>query len=200
MMNMAKKRLRSRNKKGQFAKGVSILITKELKAAADACDIRVKAVVKDALEQKYKDNVLASYAPTSDKGKEIAEYNKTHKKRQLAAHYHHTGTFLRSIYAAIDGNTVVIKQRPLKYDDGTPVETVREWLTKGTTKTPKHDQYYFKKDGETILADYHPTPIHPFELNTLIDMTGFMDSLAANIKQNGNKYYKRYLKKNARKR
>lgn len=197
---MARKRLRSQNKKGQFTKGVSILITKELKAAADACDIRVKAVVKDALEQKYKDNVLASYAPTSDKGKEIAEYNKTHKKRQLVSHYHHTGTFLRSIYAAIDGNTVVIKQRPLKYDDGTSVETVHEWLTKGTTKTPKHDQYYFKKDGKTILVDYHPTPIHPFELNTLIDMTGFMDSLAADIKQNGNKYYKRYLKKNARKR
>ena len=180
--DMAKNvRLYSRNAKGQFAKGVSVLITKELKAAADDCDIRVKTLVRDTLEDKYKTNLLASYAPNSDRGKEIAEYNKTHKKRQLAAHYHHTGTFYRSIYATIEGNVVLIKQRPLKYDDGTPVEKVHEWLTKGTTKKPKHDHYYFNKDGKTLLAEYHSTPKHPFELHTLEDMKGFMDILEADL-------------------
>lgn len=183
------------NNRGQITNEFSILVTKKLQKFAENVDLNVKAVVRDELERKYKDNVLASYTPVSDRGKEIAKYNQTHKKRQLAAHYHHTGTFLRSIYATVEGNTVVIRQKPLKYDDGTPVENVHEWLTKGTTKKPKYDKYYFKKDGRTMLGEYHPTPKHPFEIHTLEQMKGFLDDLASDIDRTGGKHYIRYKRK-----
>lgn len=59
------RRLKSQNSLGQYTKGVSVLITKHMRDLADNVDIRVKTLVRDKLEETYRDNVRATYAPVS---------------------------------------------------------------------------------------------------------------------------------------
>lgn len=194
-----RKSYRSRNNLGQFTKGVSLLVTKELQELADISEIRVKALIRDELDLKLKANIRDSYAPTSPEGQRIKAHNENpNRKRKLAAHYHHTGTLIKSINTVIEGNTVVVKQKPLMYDNGTSAEQVYNWLTKGTPKTPKHDYYYFTNTkGERKLAKYYPTPKHLFEQHTIAQMDGFMTDLAGDLANNLNvkKKYKRYVRK-----
>ena len=63
--------LKSRNNKGQLTKGVSILITEQLRAIAKDQENKVKKVVREELENTYKDEVFKSYAPVSKTGREI---------------------------------------------------------------------------------------------------------------------------------
>lgn len=194
-----KKSYRSRNELGQFTKGVSLLVTKELRELADISEIRAKALIRDELDLKLKANIRDSYAPNSPEGQRIKAYNENpNHKRKLAAHYHHTGTLIESINTVIDGNTVMVKQKPLTYDNGASAEQVYDWLVKGTTKTPKHDHYFFtNKKGERKLAKYYPTPKHLFEQHTLAQIDGFMEGLATDLANDlqVRKKYKRYIRK-----
>lgn len=183
--------LRSRNSKGQLTKGVSILITEQLRAIAKDQENKVKKVVREELENTYKDEVFKSYVSVSKTGREIKNYNDTHK-RQKKQTYRHTGLFINSIKAKIDGHTVKIVIEDNAYDDGASTTQVYEWLTKGTTETPAKENYpYIKKQGDdysTGWAKYNPTPKHHFERLTMARMEGFLDSVAEDVK-NG-KYLK----------
>ena len=191
--------LRRQNAKGQFTKEMSILITKKLQAIADDAEVRVKAIVRDKLEEEYKYQLRATYAPISKTGKAVAEYNDehTHKKPQS---YHHTGLLADSVKALIDGPTVKVEIEDRMYDDGASTTQVYEWLKHGTTKTPANDSYpYVKKQGDnysTGWASYNPTPKHPFEQHTLNAMEGFLDNLMVELADENlqAKYYKKYLK------
>ena len=196
---MAKKpTLLRQNIKGQITKDFSILVTKKLQAVADEVNIRVKPLIRDELEYKYKTNVVATYAPISKTGIAVKEYNETHK-HQKSASYHHTGTFLENIKAIIDGNTVKVIIKEDTYDDGATTTQVYEWLRYGTTTNPVNDSYpYVKKQGgnySTGWATYNPTPKHPFEEMTLEQMKGFLDTLAGEFKNKTvRKEYMKYAK------
>lgn len=143
--------LKRQNKKGQFTGDFSILITKKLQKIADEVDVNVKSTIRKKLEQTYRDNVYASYSPISNTGKAIQEYNDTHKHKKPQS-YHHTGIFANSVKAVIDENVVKIVIEDNTYDDGASTTQVYEWLTKGTTKNPKHDSYpYIKKQRRRIF-------------------------------------------------
>lgn len=197
---MARK-LRSQNAKGQFTKGVSILISKKLQAELDAvaeeCVVRIKPIIRDELERTYKDEVHASYRPATKTGKDVQKYNETHK-HQKAAPYHHTGHFLESINAVIEGSVVKIKLKEIAYDDDTTTLDVYDYLSKGTTKRPKHDKYYIKGSDGIGLADYISTPKHQFDAHTLNHMKGFLDSLASDIRNHPKNYIKYTDKRKAK--
>ena len=196
---MAKKpTLLRQNNKGQITKDFSILVTKKLQTVAEEVNIRIKPLIRDELQYKYKTNVLATYAPTSETGQAVKDYNKAHK-HQKSASYHHTGKFLDSIHAVIDENTVKIIIEENIYDDGATTLQVYEWLRYGTTKNPKSDRYpYIKKQGgnySTGWASYNPTPKHPFEEMTLEQMKGFLDTLTGEFKNKTvKKEYMKYVK------
>lgn len=186
------------NAKGQFVKGVSILITKELQKIADDVAVRVKPIVRDELEKTYRLNVYETYAPISNSGKAVKEHNDSHTHKQSQP-YHHTGIFVNSTKAVIDGSVVKMVIEDHMYPDGASTTQVYEWLTKGTTKTPVNDSYpYIKKSGgeySTGWATYNPTPEHKFEQKTLAEMEIFLDNLIIDIKNNPTKYHGKYKNK-----
>lgn len=200
---MAKPRVRDNF--GKFQKYATVNITKQLQSIADEHEVIISKIVKDKLLKTYKENVLASYSPRSEKGIEVQEYNEYQKKREEKEHrrfhkkkltYRHTGTFLRAIKAIKKGKTVkIVIDGAATYEDGTPVTKVYEYLTKGTSGG--EETYAYKtKNGITGGRNY-PTPEHNFEEWTQVQMLGFLNSLEADIK-NGKYYTKRYLKKGVR--
>lgn len=178
--------LKSRNNLGQWEKGASILITKKLRAIAEDKEKKVKEVVREKLKYTYIKNVYESYSPMSVHGKEVQEYNATHKhqKRQT---YHHTGLLLESIDAVIDKNVIKIVIKPGMYDNGTTTKQVHDWLAEGTTTHPKKDSYPYAdirgSKSTTGWASYNPTPKHLFKEHTLIQMEGFLESLMNDLKK-----------------
>lgn len=194
---MAKKLLRQNNL-GQITNEFSILVTKELQKIADDAELKIKPIIRDELERVYKDNVRNSYTPISKTGIAVEEYNKTHK-HQKPKSYHHTGTFADSVKSVIDGSTVKIIIEDKLYEDGVSTTQVHEWLTKGTTDTPRKKSYpYVKKQGDSYSAEwasYNPTPKHYFEEHTLEQMKGFLNDLSVNMDKYINLYKGRYSKK-----
>lgn len=163
-------------------------ITKQLQKDAKEVDMKVKPMLRDKLEELYIKNVYASYAPISEHGKTVKaenEYAKKVKGHMQASPYHHTGTFVSSIHGVIEDDVVKIKIEDKLYDDGTSTLQVYEWLTKGTTKTPKKNSYpYVKKQGDkysassysTGWAKYNPTPKHKFEEITLEEFRAYINN------------------------
>ena len=184
--------LRKQDTLGKFTKDFSILITKQLQELAELEELRVKAIIRDKLEGTYKYQVRESYTPATINGQKIQEYNANHKHKKKLT-YHHTGIFANSVKAVIDKNTVKVVIKDASYPDGATTAEVYEWLTKGTTKNPKKGSYPYLQ-GQNFSM-YHSQSIHPFEAHTLNIMEGFLNSLATDIDQNGDKHYKRYKRK-----
>ena len=92
--------------------------------------------------------------------------------------YHHTGVLEDAISTRIENKSryeskVVVVIKPNPYPDGrTNAAQVYEWLRHGT-KGGK-DYVFENKDGERPTATNYPTPIHPFEEHTIIQMRGFL--------------------------
>ena len=165
-------------------KGIAVKIDKALLDLGQELQIRVKTAVRDELERTYKDNIRHTYTPTGERGRTIAEYNKTHKNRQKAANYHHTGTLLRSMHGKIDGNTVKVTIDPdARYEDGTTAYQVYKWLSQGTRKKPRYPYYPVEgpNASDTPWAKYEPTPIHPFNQLTISDMDNYLERLTEQL-------------------
>lgn len=175
------KKPKLRNNVGQFQKYATIVITKELEQVAEETEVNVRLVVADKLKETYKQNLIASYGPRSEEGRYIVE---THKRKTST--YTHEHKLEEAINTIIDGKTVkVVIDESKTYDDGTPVTQVYEWLTRGTNP-PKNSWYRHDLDSNegtwTFYRNY-PTPAHLFEEHTNVQMQGFVDSLANEIKQ-----------------
>ena len=56
--------LLSQNSKGQISKQLSILISKEMKKAAQDCEQKVKIEIRDELDKQHKADIYNSYTPT----------------------------------------------------------------------------------------------------------------------------------------
>lgn len=208
---------RLRSNTGKFIKQATIEITKQLQNVAEKERRNVSKIVAEKLEQTYKENVLASYTPRTTRGQEIKIYNesaakaeeeynkgKQEKKRfkRKKQTYHHTGIFLDSIYTKIDGSKIKVMVRNQTYPDGASTIDVYKWLTKGTKGSDKPYPYIKTKGGDkTDPKNYkqgwswnYPTPKHEFEKHTMLQMIGFMSTLASDIenrKYKSRKYYKK---------
>lgn len=174
----------SQNSQGRVSKQLSILITKKLQTIAKDCEQKVKIVIRDELENQHKHDIYSSYAPIQQSGIATAEYNEKHK-HQKTKPYHHSGTLIKSIHGVIDGNTVKIEQDDLKYEDGTSVKDVYEWLDKGTKKSKKYEYYILGGyRSHTPSVKYVPQPRHGFKKATLDYMDGFIkNTLIPDIKK-----------------
>lgn len=207
---MAKPTLR--DNVGRFQKTATIYITKQLEQIANDLERDATQIIEDKLLETYKTNVLASYSPRSETGRETQEYNKSKKSREAKEGYRrrlhrkkltykHTNIFINSIYTEVDNKTVKIKIRDEKYPDGASTTQVYEWLTKGTMGSEK-SYPYIKTTGNntgdpnnysTGWAPNYPTPAHLFEEHTKIQMQGFLENFKGNIKNDYNS--KRYRRK-----
>jgi hypothetical protein len=188
------------NKINQLNKKMSIRVTKKLEEEinniAEGCEYRVKAIVRDELEEEYRTQVYASYSPVTDTGKAIQKHNERNKHQKKLS-YHHTGIFASSVKALIDKHTVKIVIEDKQYPDGATTEEVYEWLTKGTAKEPTNGDSYSYKNGAE-WSRYHSLPRHPFEYRTRVRMKVFLDGLASDISNNP-KYYAKYKRKSREK-
>lgn len=183
---------RLRNNIGQFQKYATVRITKKLGAVAEETERDVTKIVKEKLLETYKTNVLLSYGPRSQAGREVKEYNedpyRAHRKKLT---YRHTHTFEDSINVVVDDKTVKIVIEDAMYPDGASTEEVYKWLTEGTVGGGTY-KFYTKKGAK--WAYNYPTPAHLFEEFTKIQMKGFLDSLENDIRK-GNYSRKKYTKK-----
>ena len=170
---------------GKFTKEMSILITKELRTIADDVAIRVKPIVRDELERTHRANIYDSYIPAVD------------------GSYHHTGTLASSIKGLIDGNAVkaVVEDREFPNDVRSPNAAtstleVYEILKNGSTSNPKADAYPYRDgSGEIKWSMYIQQKPHNFEQRTLEDMEVFLDQLTRDLKNNPEKYSRKYKNK-----
>ena len=184
----------ARNKLGQITgtKPVEITLKKSLLAIAKDEGIRVKAMVRDELEKELAFDVYASYRPATEKGKEVQEYNKTHK-HQKPHLYHHTGKLARNIYTIIDGDNVKAMVRDEKYDNGVSTTEVYDYLKFGTPDIPQNDTYDYANGSK--FSKYIPQAPHNFEARTRKYMNQYLDTIAKDIEQNGIKHVNpKYLK------
>lgn len=190
----------ARNRIGQYTGegNLELKISKKLQAVADEVAIRVRPLVRDELERTHIFNVYDSYRPATQKGRAIEEYNKTHK-HQKPRLYHHTGNtgessnLASSIYAVIDGDTVIAKVRDKSYPDGTSTTKVYDILKYGTPKTSKKKGFYYNNHSE--FSTYISQPPHNFEARTREDMKIFLNDLAKDLKNHPEKYIDKYLNK-----
>ena len=185
---------------GQFQKYATVHLTKRLKEIAQATEVNVSKIVADKLEKTYKDNVLLSYGPRSQAGREVMAYNKKRKslededresgiksprrgrKKQT---YKHSGTFLDSIRVEIEDKVVKVKISDDKpYDDGKFPSDIYVYLTEGTRGGGFYS-YHDKRDKEGSIswAYNYPTPAHLFEEHTKVQMKSFLDTLEPAIKR-----------------
>ena len=164
---------------GRYQKYLTLNITKRLEAIAEETSTDVSKRIAEELEECYKANVKASYAPRSvGAALDIAENSESEP-------YTHTDQFEKSIHAVIEKdkgigrNRVRIEIDELKYPDGrkTTVD-VHEYLTEGTKGGGKRGGYYTFYNGKNHLAAYnYPTPKHDFEEHTMLQMLGFLETL-----------------------
>ena len=185
----------ARNKLGQITrtKPIEIAIKKSLLAIARQEGVRVKALVRDELEDQLRLNVYTSYEPATKIGIETKKYNETHK-HQKSHPYHHTGLLASSIYTVIDGDTIKAMVKNNQYPNGTSTTKLYDYLKFGTTDTPKKSVYGY--DNGKKFARYVAQRPHNFEARTKIYMNHFLDKLAANIEENGSaKINSKYLRK-----
>ena len=184
---MAKPKLR--NNAGQFQKYATVYITKQLEDMAKELEVNITKVVEEKLLETYKNNVLLSYSPRSQKGREVKEYNedpyRAHRKKLT---YHHTGTFINSIDTEVDNKLVKVIIRDNQYENGKSTTEIYKYLTEGTVGG---GTYPYRDGGETKWAYNYPTPAHLFEEHTKLQMKGFLDNL--NLKEYSNQ--RRYKKK-----
>ena len=164
----------SLDKKGQFSKQLSILLTKKMKEEAGNISRGAKAALRKELEEQHIHDIYATYAPIQTSGKEVAKYNSTHKYQKKQP-YHHSGLLLRSIHGVVDGDVVKIVIDDNHYEDGTSVKDVYEYLDKGTNSSSKYDKYILGgKKSHTAYVDYVPTPKHGFKRMTLDYMENYI--------------------------
>ena len=184
----------AKNRSGQFVStdNLELKISKKLQAIADEVAIRVRPIVRDELERTHIFNVYASYQPSTEKGKSIQDYNDTHK-HQKSRLYHHTGTLASSIYAVIDGDTVIAKVRDKQYPDGTSTTKVYDILKYGTPKTSNKKGFYYNNHDE--FSTYISQPPHNFEARTREDMKIFLKDLARDLRNHPEKYSDKYRNK-----
>lgn len=176
--------LYSINKKGQFEKQLTILITKEMKEVAGEISRGAKIALRNELEEQHKHDVYSTYAPIQQSGKDTAKYNDEHK-HQKKQPYHHSGLLIRSIHGVIDGDEVKIELDDAKYEDGTSVRDVYEYLDKGT-KGSEHDMYILGgKKSHTPYVGYVRTPPHRFKRMTLDHMENYIHNTLIPDIQNG---------------
>lgn len=189
---------RLRDNVGRFQKYATVHITKELKDIADEYKVNITTVVRDKLEETYKANVLASYAPRSMAGGEVASYNKRKKAEEKEAEeehkvktrlrrkkltYRHTGTFLDSIDVVVEGDDVKVIIRDKKYPNEKSTVDVYDYLTKGTEGDGESTgDYTYEVKGETEWAYNYPTPAHLFEEHTKVQMKVFLDNIRNELK------------------
>lgn len=185
----------ARNKLGQFTSinHITQAINKRLQAIATDEQIKIKALVRDELEQTLRSEIYASRTPATEKGLEVKEYNETHK-HQKSRPYHHTGKLESSIYAIIDGDTVKAMVQDKQYDNGRSTTEVYDYLKFGTTDTPKNDVYDYANGNQ--FSKYISQEPHNFEARTREHMEIFLRDLETDIEQNGTKHINpKYLKK-----
>lgn len=201
----------------RWQKQATVLITKQLEQIAEEVEKDATKIIEDKLLETYKENVLASYSPRSEAGREVQAYNESRKqleqedkklgiksrrgRKKLT--YRHTNIFINSIYTEVKNKMVMIKIRDEQYPDGASTTQVYEWLTKGTKGSDK-SYPYIKVTGKdatdpnnysTGWARNYPTPRHLFEEHTREQMKGFLENFQGNIK---NDYNKRKYKKKRR--
>lgn len=185
----------AKNKFKQFTstKPIEVAISKRLMAIANDEGIKLKAMVRDELEDTLRHEVYASYRPATKKGQETQEYNETHK-HQKTRPYHHTGLLARSIYAITNDIGAEAMVRDEEYDNGSSTTEVYDYLKFGTTDNPKNDTYDYA--GGTKFSKYIPQDPHNFEARTRQHMNVFLDNLGHEIESNGiNKINPKYFKK-----
>lgn len=184
----------ARNKRGQFTSSHMnvVKISKALQEIADDAAIRVRPIVRDELENTLIHEVYASRTPATEQGKNVQEYNETHK-HQKKKPYHHTGLLENSIYCTIDGDIVKANVRDQKYDNGASTTEVYDYLKFGTTDNPKNDTYDYANG--TKFSKYISQEPHNFEARTKEYMDIFLDTLAADIKNHPEKYSEKYRKR-----
>lgn len=174
--------LYSINKKGQFEKQLTILLTKKMKEEVDKISYGAKVALRNELEEQHKHDVYSTYTTIQESGKAVAKYNAEHK-HQKKQPYHHSGLLIRSIHGVIDGDEVKIDIDDNKYDDGTSVKDVYEYLAHGTG-SGKYGQYILGGyKSHTPFVPYVRTPKHDFKRMTLDYMDGYIkNTLIPDIK------------------
>lgn len=184
----------ARNKRGQFtSKNMNVVkISKALQEIADDAAIRVRPIVRDELENTLRHEIYASRTPATESGKQVREYNETHK-HQKKRPYHHTGLLESSVYGTIDGDVVKANIRDQKYDNGASTTEVYDYLKFGTTDTPENDTYDYANG--TKFSKYISQEPHNFEARTKEYMQIFLDRLAADIKNHPEHYLDKYKKR-----
>jgi hypothetical protein len=195
---MAKPRMRMINS-SRFQKQATVLITKAIRDAASDTSVNVRKVVRDALEEKYRANLIASYGPRTKRGANAAEHYKIKKST-----YTNTHTLEAASHAIIEEPYVkiVIDDSITYEDDNREVNAwqVYEWLTKGTN--PDKNSMYVAINKRTQKEELYrnvPTPKHPIEELTTVDMRGFLLSLKSDIANGKYTKYKYTGKKTPRK-
>ena len=185
----------AKNKFKQFTstRPIKSALSKRLMAIANDEGIKLKAMVRDELEDTLRHEVYASYRPATKQGQETQDYNETHK-HQKTRPYHHTGLLARSIYAITNDVGAEAMVRDEEYDNGSSTTEVYDYLKFGTTNNPKTDTYDYA--GGTKFSKYIPQDPHNFEARTRQHMDVFLDNLDREIESNGiNKINPKYLKK-----
>ena len=174
--------LYSINKKGQFEKQLTILLTKKMKEEVDKISYGAKIALRNELEEQHKHDVYSTYAPIQESGKATAKYNAEHK-HQKKQPYHHSGLLIRSIHGVIDEDEVRIELDDATYEDGTSVRDVYEYLSHGTG-SGKYNQYILGGyKSHTPFVPYTHTPKHDFKRMTLDYMEGYIkNTLIPDIK------------------
>lgn len=176
--------MHSLNKKGQFSKQLSILLTKKLKEEAEKISYRAKVALRNELEEQHIHDIYSTYTPIQASGKSVADYNAKHK-HQKKQPYHHSGLLLRSVHGVIDGDIIKIDIDDNHYEDGTSVRDVYEYLDKGT-KNSEYDKYILGgKKSHTAYVDYVPTPKHGFKKMTLDHMENYIHNTLIPDIENG---------------
>lgn len=146
-------------------------ITKQIQKIAEDVQNDIEKVVADKLLETYKTNVALSYSPKRNVSGES----------ETANPYRHTGTFLDSIKVRVDRENatsiiaIEIEDKPYAQLIPKTTEQVYTFLTEGTVG----GGYYPYLDGQSKLqwSYNHPMPAHLFELHTVTQMEGFLDSL-----------------------
>lgn len=163
-------------------------VTKVLQKDVDALNIDLMRIVDNKLYRTYKDNLIASYDPRSDIGKEIKAYNEdefTEHRKKVS--YRHTGILARSVDTKIEGNTtrIIIKDDEV-YENGKKPSEIIEILKNGSNGGGYYP-YTKKTKGNNDSDEWaynYPTPKHPFEEHTRNEMEVFSTQVADFIKSN----------------
>ena len=187
----------ARNKLGQVTgeKIIGIKLTKRLQAIAEDEGIKLKAMVRDELEQTLRSEIYASYRPATKNGKDVQEYNETHK-HQKPRPYHHTGILASNVYANIEGDIIQAKIKDVKYPDGASATEVYDYLKFGTPDQPKNGAKGFFYNNGQNFSPYISQEPHNFEARTREQMKQFINDLETDINEHGTKRINpKYLKK-----